>query len=100
MGMIKFDNNNLFETAKAVVVMNPYLKGTAPRWVVAEMESIARSELHSDTKSNYVSTHGFVLTFFTCKHDPENVYVKASVESNTALNYVNSFNKKKEKENA
>jgi hypothetical protein len=85
--MIKLDNYDFENTAKAVFAMNPYAREKYEDWhgLCSYMESLARL----NSKSTSYSTGGFQLTFFTSENGDR--HVRASVSAYTALKYVESL---------
>jgi len=85
--MIKLDNYDFENTAKAVFAMNPSVRDMFDDWegLCSYMESLAYMHMEG---TNSLSTAGFQLTAFPIG---EGRMVRASVSAYTALKYVESL---------
>ena len=84
--MLYFDDNEMAETAKVVLRINPHTKGFTVERFVERMKAVAYEAL--SPKSGYISTYGFVLTFF--ENDLCQTRVKPSVSASTLASYLSS----------
>ena len=82
--LLYFDDNEMAETAKVVLQINPHTKGYTLDEFVERMKNIAYEAL--SPKSGYVSTYGFVLTFF--ENDLCQTRVKPSVSASALASYL------------
>ncbi len=63
--MLTFDNRSFEDAAKALIVVNAFVKGEySYEEMLSVMRSTAHQIYHTDPKANYLSTWGFVLTFY------------------------------------
>ena len=86
MPMLYFDDNEMAETAKVVLRINPHTKGFTVERFVERMKAVAYEAL--SPKSGYISTYGFVLTFF--ENDLCQTRVKPSVSASALASYLSS----------
>ena len=88
--MLYFDDNEIAETAKVVLRINPHTKGYTLDQFVERMKNIAYETLSAyealSPKSGYISTYGFVLTFF--ENDLCQTRVKPSVSASALASYL------------
>jgi deoxyribodipyrimidine photolyase-like uncharacterized protein len=77
MNMLEFDEENLVETAKAVLLVNPFVSDMSVDQLVQRMKDTANRTNWS--KYGYVSTLGFVLTAYPL--DKKTTGIKASVSA-------------------
>ena len=87
MPMLYFDDNEMAETAKVVLQINPHTNGFTVDQFVERMKNIAYEAL-SPKSPGYISTYGFVLTFF--ENDLCQTRVKPSVSASTLASYLSS----------
>ena len=87
MPMLYFDDNEMTETAKVVLQINPHTKGYTLDQFVERMKAVAYEAL-SPKASGYISTYGFVLTFF--ENDLCQTRVKPSVSASALSSYLSS----------
>ena len=85
--MLYFDDNEMAETAKVVLKINPHTKGYTLDQFVERMKNIAYEAL-SPKAPGYISTYGFVLTFF--ENDLCQTQVKPSVSASALASYLSS----------
>ena len=87
MPMLYFDDNEMAETAKVVLRINPHTKGFTVERFVERMKAVAYEAL-SPKAPGYISTYGFVLTFF--ENDLCQTRVKPSVSASALASYLSS----------
>ena len=83
--IIQFDEDNLLETAKVVIQVNEYMRDQTPQNMVEHMKRTAYSSGSKDL--GYVSTAGYVLSFFKGANDNE-ICVKASISTHTVERFL------------
>ena len=85
MPKYRFDFDEMLETAKVLLVLNPSVEGMTPMELVSHMESRAYQNLTKP--QGYLSTYGYVLTAFPYPGTDE-IGIKASISAYTVRQYL------------
>jgi len=85
--MLKFDDERLLETAKAVQAVNPFARNYTIEGLIDHMKATAHRNF-ADGSDGYVSTLGFVLTLWTAEDGTRHIF------SSVASYSVNEFAQK------
>lgn len=84
-----FDEQNLRETAEAVIALNPFAEAFTVEKLIEEMKGTAADSLDEDL--GYVSILGYVLSAYNAEYG--RIGVKASVSSFLVKEYIKSKGK-------
>jgi len=79
----RYEEDNLTETAKCVIAVNPYAVGYSLDSMKARILDVVRG--YPGDKTGYVRTYGFVISFYKFEGKPS---VKFSIDSSTLIDYL------------